>query len=105
MVEINWTNAALEDLVDIGEYIGKDSIRYAEITVTELFESTSILENNPKAGTVVVEFEDETIRQIVRGNYRIVYKLVNAFRIDVLTVHNGARLITNTKPFKKNKPE
>jgi toxin ParE1/3/4 len=41
------------------------------------------------------------IRQIVRGDYRIVYQIVDESRIDILTVHNCARLISNTKAFKK----
>ena len=102
MVQVVWTDSAVEDLSDIGEYIGRDSIRYAEITVLELFESTDILEDHPKAGVIVPEFGDEFIRQIVRGNYRIVYQILNEFRIDILTVHNCARLITNTRPFKQD---
>jgi toxin ParE1/3/4 len=39
MVKVIWTVSALEDLESIGEFIGKDSPRYAEITVEELFES------------------------------------------------------------------
>ena len=42
MVQIIWTDSALQDLNDIGEYIAKDSIRYAEITVVRLFESVDI---------------------------------------------------------------
>ena len=33
MVEVIWTDNAIEDLNDIGEYIARDSERYAEITV------------------------------------------------------------------------
>jgi len=100
MVKVIWTDSAIEDLDDIGEYIAKDSIRYAEITALELFESVYILENHPNSGVIVPEFENEFIRQIFRGNYRIVYQIIDEFRIDILTVHNCARLISNTKPFK-----
>jgi plasmid stabilization system protein ParE len=31
MVEIKWTDFAIENLNDIGDYIEKDSFRYAEI--------------------------------------------------------------------------
>ena len=103
MVKVVWTESALVDLDDIGEYIAKDSIRYAELTVFELFNSVDILENHPKAGVKVSEFDNELIRQIVQGNYRIVYEIINEFRIDILTVHNCARLISNTGPFKKPK--
>ena len=33
MVEIIWTDTAIENLNDIAEYISKDSIKYAELTV------------------------------------------------------------------------
>ena len=103
MVQVNWTDSALQDLNDIGEYIAKDSLRYAEITVLRLFESVDILESHPLSGVMTPEFENEYIRQIIRGDYRIVYHIINEFRIDILTVHNCARLITNTRSFKRKK--
>lgn len=33
MVKVNWSEQALDDLDDIGAYIEKDSVRYAQITV------------------------------------------------------------------------
>lgn len=101
MVEIVWTNNALSDLNDIGDYIAKDSLKYAEITVSALFESVDILELNPYSGGVVPEFNKVTIRQIIRGNYRLIYKVASEDKIEVLTVHHCARLISNTNPFKK----
>ena len=74
MAEVIWTDNAIEDLNDIGEYIAKDSERYAEITVLKLFSSVDILETHPKKGFMVPEFRDESIRQIIVGNYRIVYQ-------------------------------
>lgn len=76
--------------------IAKDSIRYAELTVFELFESLDILESYRNAGRIVQEFDDEKFRQIIKGNYRIIYHLINDTTIHILTVHNCARLITNT---------
>ena len=38
MAEVIWTESALAALEDIGEYIAKDSVRYAELTVTKLFD-------------------------------------------------------------------
>jgi plasmid stabilization system protein ParE len=56
MVKIVWTDNAIHDLNHIGEYIAKESVRYAEITIHELFESVDILEEHPKAGPMVPEF-------------------------------------------------
>ena len=41
MAKVIWTESALSDLEDIGDYISKESIRYADLTVATLFESTS----------------------------------------------------------------
>ena len=95
MVEIKWTNFAIENLNDIGDYIEKDSFRYAEIVVEALFCATDILEQHPLAGRMVPEFEDENIRELIRGSYRIVYRVLNEGRIDILTVHHSAQLFPN----------
>jgi plasmid stabilization system protein ParE len=36
MVKVIWTESAIQDLDDIGEYIAKDSVRYAELTVANV---------------------------------------------------------------------
>ncbi len=101
MVKVVWSDSALQDLNDIGQYIANDSLRYAELTVQSLFDSVDILESHPHAGVMVPEFENDAIRQLVRGNFRIVYQICNDSQIDILTVHNTARLISNSKHFKK----
>jgi addiction module RelE/StbE family toxin len=99
MAEVIWTESALADLEDIGEYIAKDSVRYAELTITKLFESPDILELNPKAGKMIPELQNESIRQIIRGSYRIIYHVVDEYRIDILTVHRSSRLLSYTYDF------
>ena len=103
MVKIIWTDSAIQDLNDIGDYISKDSIRYAEVTVEKLFYSVDILIEFPLSGRIVPEFENETIRELIRGNYRIVYQFIDEERISILTVNNCARLISNSTVFSKEK--
>jgi plasmid stabilization system protein ParE len=43
MVKIVWTDQAIQDLTDIGEYIANDSERYAQEVVQSLFESVYLL--------------------------------------------------------------
>ncbi|MCD4679678.1 MAG: type II toxin-antitoxin system RelE/ParE family toxin [Bacteroidales bacterium] len=93
MVKVIWSDSALFDLNDIGEFISKDSFRYAQITVESLFNSVEILKSYPKAGKMVLEIEDEQIRELIRGNYRIVYHIIDELRIDIVTVHHCARMI------------
>jgi len=103
MVKIKWTDFALENLIDIGDYIEKDSYFYAQRVVNYLFDSVIILEQNPLAGRKVPEFNDRAIREIIRINYRIVYKLISENDIDIITVHHSARLLKNLPETKNTK--
>jgi len=101
MVKINWTNFALQDLNEIADFISKDSVRYAQMTVKYLYESPTLLKTHPKAGRIVPEFKEENLRELIRGSYRIVYRIVDNKRIDILTVHHSARLFKNSPLLKK----
>ncbi len=97
MVEINWTEQSLDDINSIAEFIAKDSVKYAQLQVELFFERIKILHTMPSAGKVVPELNKLKIRELNAGNYRIIYRIVNKNRIDVLTVHNGYRLLKKTK--------
>ena len=45
MVSVRWTDIAVENLADIGDYIGKDSIKHIDIIT--IHHSARLLENNP----------------------------------------------------------
>ena len=98
MAEVNWTKFALENVSNIADLISKDSVSYAEFFVRKIFEKVIILEEFPNSGRIVPEFENVEIRELIFGNYRIVYKLFDE-KIDVLTVHHSARLLSNSPLF------
>lgn len=52
---------------------------------------TYILKSNPEVGKIVDEFKTPTIREIIEGNYRIIYSIVSAKEINILLIHHGAR--------------
>ena len=95
MVEVKWTDFAIQNLNEIGDYIEKKSYTsYASRVVGGLFAAVDVLERFPLAGRMVPEFQDTTIRELIRMNhYRIVYRVVNESRIDILTVHHSARIL------------
>jgi toxin ParE1/3/4 len=93
MVKIVWNNLAIEDLTEIEEFIAQDSISYAIITVEKIHDRVSVLQNFPKSGRIVPEFENAVIRELIEGNYRIVYWLKNKREIIILRVHHAARLL------------
>lgn len=92
-VSIIWTEQALEDMDIIADYIAINSIHYAQITVTKLFDRTTILERFPKSGRIVPEINEENIRELIEGSYRILYEikeLNEAIRIEILGVHHSS---------------
>lgn len=92
MAEIVWTNHALSNLNEIAEFIAKDSPRFAQITVERLYHKVEILKSHQRIGRIVPELENETIRELIEGNYRIVYEIFEN-RIEILTVHHSARIL------------
>src|SRR3990167_5866234 len=95
MGDINWTDNSLADIKNIAEFIAKDSLKYAKIQVQRFFNRAEILRTHPKYGRVVPEINDEKIRELIQGNYRIIYRIVSHNRIDILTIHHSRRLLKN----------
>jgi plasmid stabilization system protein ParE len=91
MVQINWTRIAVDDLNSIYDFISRDSRKFAQIEVIKIKTRTYILKKNPFAGKEVTEKGNVAIRELVEGNYRIIYKITNKGRIDILTIHHSSR--------------
>lgn len=92
MAEIRWTPQAADDLEAITDFISVDSIHYASLFVINVLEAVQRLETFPRSGRIVPESSDPIIREIILGNYRIVYR-VKPEHVEILTVYHGARLL------------
>ena len=92
MVEVTWTPQALDDLDSIAEFISEDSPCYAGLFVINVFDVVNRLYEFPESGRVVPETNTPQIREIIMGNYRIVYR-INLKKIEILTVIHGAKLL------------
>ena len=97
MVQINWTFQSKDDLKNIAEYIAKDSKKYARLQVMRIRQRTKILTSQIYSGKIVTEMDKTNIRELIQGNYRIIYLIVNEERIDILTVHHSARNLNRRK--------
>lgn len=90
---VTWSQEAGENLVDIEEFIARDSVERAVRFVDGLIDQTkAILSDNPRSGRTVPEIGNPDIRELIYRGYRIVYRL-NGDRIDILTVFEGHRLL------------
>lgn len=92
MAEIIWSPQSINDLEDIGNFIAKDSLRYAQSTVENILNQVELLKQFPQFGRVVPEMGIETIREIRYKAYRIIYQLTDN-RIEILTVVHSSRLL------------
>ncbi|MFK8061456.1 MAG: type II toxin-antitoxin system RelE/ParE family toxin [Polaribacter sp.] len=91
MVQIKWLPEAKSDLKEIYDYIALDSKKYAEIQVRKIKIRTEVLKIQPDIGKIVEEINHPKIREIVIGNYRIIYRNVSSKIVDILMIHHGAR--------------
>lgn len=97
MVKVVWTNYAYLDLKDIYHYIARDSVKYAHLQISRIKDRTTILKSNPQSGRIVPETNQEYLRELIEGNYRIIYKIRNSERVDILTVFHAARILRINK--------
>ncbi len=91
MVKLIWTDQAINDLGDIGDYIAENSEKYAKLTVQNLFERVNILKTFPLSGRIVPEKNHENVRELIEGSYRIIYEIVSNEQVNILTVYHSAR--------------
>jgi len=90
--QLCWTDQAVEDLAAIRDYIERDSPYYAQLVVERLFERVDNIPDFPRARRVVPELERKNIREVIAGNYRILYRVRDDL-IEGLTIFRSSRLI------------
>ncbi len=99
-MEIVWTNQALRRLNEIVDYIAKDSIDTAEKWALKLIKRTDQLIEQPESGRIVSEYNDQSLRELIFGNYRIIYRIRNDVNtIYILTVWHVRQDPPKSKPF------
>lgn len=97
MSRIRWTEQAVSDLQGIRECIERDSPRYGRLVVERLIEAVSRLEGFPRSGRTVEELDRDDIREIVVGEYGLVYR-VQPDAVTMLTVFRSSRLFPSSLP-------
>ena len=87
-----WSPPALERVGDIAEYISRDNPAAAEAWVDAVFSKVGKLVDFPESGRHLPEIKRTDLREIVFGNYRIVYRLRKG-EIVVLTVRHFRQIL------------
>lgn len=90
-MKLFWTETAKQDLQVIRRYIAADNPTAAKRWINRLRERARNALHSPLAGRKVPEFSRDDIRELIEGNYRIVYQAFED-RLVVLTVFEGHQL-------------
>lgn len=91
-MKIIWTREALENIIEIENYISQDNPSKAIEFTDFLIDKCEYLIDNPEIGRIVPELSDSQIRELIVKNYRIVYLHIDE-EIQILTVFEGHRLL------------
>lgn len=89
-MKLVWTEPAVEDLRELHAYIARDSELYASGFVNRIISATEGLAARPNMGRAVPEANDDTVRELLYQNYRIIYR-VTSNRVELLSVVHGSR--------------
>ena len=91
MTVLRWTDQAVEDLRSIRLFIERDSPRYGRLVAERLYDATSQIELFPYSGRMVPELNREDMRELIVGDYHIVYRVDDEV-VFLLTIYRSSRL-------------
>jgi len=91
-MKIIWPPLAVERVSEIAGYIAQDNPVAAESWINTVFKKVEDLKAFPESGRLVPETDNKTIRELIYGNYRIIYRLEEK-RLSVLTVRHGKQVL------------
>lgn len=91
MAQVIWTETATEELVEIGEYLETYSVNYARLTIQKFYSRTAQLASFPLMGRMIPELDDERYRELLEGNYRLMYEILDEDIVLIQRVIHQAR--------------
>jgi toxin ParE1/3/4 len=91
-VKIIWSPLAIDRASEIAEYIARDKPSAAEKWVNTIFSKVEQLRSSTEIGRIVPEIRNEQFRELIYGNYRIIYRIEKK-QISILTIRHGRQIL------------
>ena len=88
---LHFTTRFMHEADEQAEYLAQYSPARAALFVDNVFRQLDLVKQHPRLGRVVPELNDETIRELLFRQYRLIYRLVSAERMDALSIQSGLR--------------
>ena len=91
-MKVLWTPRAIEDLKTIARFISKNNPKAARRFADKLKRRAESLCKFPGRGRIVPEMGHDDVRELIEGNYRIVYRMRKG-AVHLLTIFEGHKLL------------
>ena len=91
-MKIVWSPLAIDRASEIADCIALDNPSAAEKWIQKLFLKVEQLAASLQSGTVVPEIGDQQFRELIYGNYRIIYR-VEQKQVSILTIRHGKQIL------------
>jgi plasmid stabilization system protein ParE len=91
-MKIIWSPLAIDRASEIAEYIAQDKPSAAEKWINTVFLKVEQLKSSPEIGRVVPEIKNDQFRELIYGNYRIIYRIEKT-QISILTIRHGKQIL------------
>jgi addiction module RelE/StbE family toxin len=91
-MKVSWSPLAIDRVSEIAEYIARDNPEAAKSWVDTVFTKVANLKTHPETGRIMPEINNRAIRELIYGNYRVVYRIEEK-RVSVLTVRHGKQIL------------
>ena len=91
-MRIIWSPLAVDRASEIIDYIAQDKLSAAEKWINTVFSKAEQLKSSPEIGRIVPEISDSQFRELIYGNYRIIYRIEKK-QISILTIRHGRQIL------------
>jgi addiction module RelE/StbE family toxin len=91
-MKIIWSPLAVDRSSEIADYIAQDKPSAAEKWINAVFSKVEQLKSSPEIGRIVPELNNTQFREIIYGNYRIIYRIEKK-QISILTIRHGKQIL------------
>ena len=91
-MKVQWAPLAIDRVAEIAAYIAEDNPLAAGKWMRDAFARVGQLGRFPKSGRPIPETPRQDIRELVWGNYRIIYRL-EPRQISILTVRHLKQIL------------
>ena len=91
-MRVVWSPLALDRASEIAVYISHDSAAAAEKWINMVFAKTGRLKTFPESGRIVPEINNNNFRELIYGNYRIIYRIERK-QVSILTIRHFKQIL------------